>query len=248
MNPCIDCHALMLNRAGDMLQEEGANFMITGEVLGQRPMSQNKKALFIVAAQSGYGNLVLRPLSAKRLLMTVPEEKGWVRREVLQNISGRSRKPQMELARTFGITQYPSPAGGCLLTDPVFSKRLKDLFSSDPNPSLRHIELLKVGRQFRIGPQTKLVVGRNKQENETLLSLSKDGDLVLTTVTVPGPTALLMGDITPEWEESAAVITASYSDAQEGESTEVKLLKEGKETSRMAKRTGKEAFRITMIG
>ncbi|MEJ2726735.1 MAG: tRNA 4-thiouridine(8) synthase ThiI [Deltaproteobacteria bacterium] len=159
MNPCIDCHALMLRKAGDMLEQERAGFIVTGEVLGQRPMSQNKKALLLVAAESGYGNLVLRPLSAKRLPVTVPEEKGWVRRQELLDIFGRSRKPQMELARTFGITEYPSPAGGCLLTDQVFSKRLKDLFSSRPSPALREIEVLKVGRHFRIGPHTKLVVG-----------------------------------------------------------------------------------------
>ena len=247
MNPCIDCHALMLRKAGDMLQEEGASFIVTGEVLGQRPMSQNKKALFIVAAQSGYGNLILRPLSAKRLPMTLPEEKGWVRREQLLDIFGRSRKPQMELARTFGITKYPSPAGGCLLTDQVFSKRLKDLFSSSSSPALRDIELLKVGRHFRIGPHTKLVVGRNKQENEALLSLSEDKDLMLTTVTVPGPTALVLGALSPELEHLATVITASYSDAKEGESTQVKLLERGEERYRMARRTDKKPFRVYMI-
>jgi len=247
MNPCIDCHALMLRKAGDMLQEEGASFIVTGEVLGQRPMSQNKKALFIVAAQSGYGNLILRPLSAKRLPMTLPEEKGWVRREQLLDIFGRSRKPQMELARTFGITKYPSPAGGCLLTDQVFSKRLKDLFSSRSGPALREIELLKVGRHFRIGPHTKLVVGRNKQENETLLFLSEDKDLMLTTVTVPGPTALVLGALSPELEDLATVITASYSDAKEGESTQVKLLERGEERYRMARRTDKRPFRVYMI-
>lgn len=248
MNPCIDCHALMLSKAGDMLQEEGASFIVTGEVLGQRPMSQNKKALFIVAAQSGYGNLILRPLSAKRLPMTLPEEKGWVQREKLLDIFGRSRKPQMELARTFGITKYPSPAGGCLLTDQVFSKRLKDLLASRSGPALRDIELLKVGRHFRIGPHTKLVVGRNKQENETLLFLSEDKDLMLTTVTVPGPTALVLGALSPELEDLATGITASYSDAKEGESTQVKLLERGEERYRMARSTDKRPFRVYMIG
>jgi tRNA-specific 2-thiouridylase len=247
MNPCIDCHALMLRKAGDMLQNEGASFIVTGEVLGQRPMSQNKKALFIVAAESGYGNLILRPLSAKRLPITVPEEKGWVRREELRGLSGRSRKPQMELARTLGVTEYPSPGGGCLLTDQIFSKRLKDLFSFRPNPALRDIELLKVGRHFRLGPHTKLVVGRNKQENDVLLSLSEHTDLILTTVTVPGPTALLLGNPSGELEELATVITVSYSDAKEGESTEVKLLERGEERYRIGRRTDKRPLKVYMI-
>jgi tRNA U34 2-thiouridine synthase MnmA/TrmU len=247
MNPCIDCHALMFKKAGDMLQEEGAHFMVTGEVLGQRPMSQNKKALFTVGAQSGYGTLILRPLSAKRLPVSVPEKKGWVRREELLGIVGRSRKRQMELAKAFGIAEYPSPAGGCLLTDPVFSKRLKDLFSSGSSPALREIELLKLGRHFRLGPHTKLVVGRNKQENEALLSLSEGHDLILTTVTVPGPTALLLGERSPEWVEWATVITASYSDAKEGESTEVKLSERGEERTRMGRSTDKKPFTVYMI-
>jgi len=247
MNPCIDCHALMLRKAGDMLQEEGASFVVTGEVLGQRPMSQNKKALFIVAAESGYGNLILRPLSAKRLPITVPEEKGWIGREKLLGLSGRSRKPQMELAKTLGIAEYPSPGGGCLLTDQVFSKRLKDLFSTRTSPALRDIELLKLGRHFRLGPHTKLIVGRNKQENDDLLSLSEQTDLILTTVSVPGPTALLVGDLSPEMEALGTLITVSYSDAEEGESTEVKLLGQGEERYRMGRRTDKKPFKTYMI-
>jgi tRNA U34 2-thiouridine synthase MnmA/TrmU len=247
MNPCVDCHALMLRKAGDMLQEEEASFIVTGEVLGQRPMSQNKKALFIVAAESGYGNLILRPLSAKRLPITVPEEKGWVRREKLLGLSGRSRKPQMELAKTFGITEYPSPGGGCLLTDHVFSKRLKDLFSSRPSPALRDVELLKIGRHFRLGPHTKLVVGRNKRENDLLASFSEHTDLILTTMSVPGPTALLIGDPSPEMETLATLITVSYSDAKGGESTEVKLLEGGRERYRMGRRTDKKPFKAYMI-
>jgi tRNA U34 2-thiouridine synthase MnmA/TrmU len=126
MNPCIDCHALMIRTAGEMLEQEGASFIITGEVMGQRPMSQNLKALSMVASESGFQKLILRPLSAKRLPITLPEEEGWVDRERLLGFSGRSRKPQMELAERLHITEYPSPAGGCLLTDEVFSRRLKD--------------------------------------------------------------------------------------------------------------------------
>ena len=228
MNPCIDCHALMLRKAGQMLEEEGANFVITGEVLGQRPMSQNLKALSIVATQSGFPRLILRPLSAKLLQMTIPEEKGWVQRELLLNFSGRSRKPQMELARKLNITDYPSPAGGCLLTDPIFSKRLKDLFSSEPQFEIREIELMKVGRHFRLGPHTRLVVGRNKERK-------RDHCLPGKTRRPPPRCAIRSGPDRVGLGRSHSGIRApcsrgsrpSYSDAREGEPTEVRLAAKG---------------------
>ncbi|RPJ20787.1 MAG: DUF814 domain-containing protein [Desulfobacteraceae bacterium] len=247
MNPCIDCHALMLRKAGEMLEEEGANFVITGEVLGQRPMSQNLKALSTVATQSGFPRLILRPLSAKLLQTTLPEEKGWVQRDLLLNFSGRSRKPQMELARNLNITDYPSPAGGCLLTDPIFSKRLKDLFSNEPNFEIREIELMKVGRHFRLGPHARLVVGRNKGENEIIASLAKPKDLLLFAQSAPGPTVLALGALTPELELLAARITASYSDAKEGEQTEVGLAAKGGEKTVSIEKLPKSEFQKMMI-
>jgi tRNA U34 2-thiouridine synthase MnmA/TrmU len=247
MNPCIDCHALMIRTAGGMLEQERASFIITGEVMGQRPMSQNLKALSMVASESGFQKLILRPLSAKRLPITLPEEKGWVDRERLLGFSGRSRKPQMELAERLHITEYPSPAGGCLLTDEVFSRRLKDLLSASPHLALREIELLKLGRHFRIGPHTKLVVGRNEKENHTIHSLSKETDLMLRTVSVPGPTVLVLGDLTPEMEDLAASITVSYSDAGNDELTEVSLMGRGKNGVRMAKGRDKRGLSRYMI-
>jgi tRNA-specific 2-thiouridylase len=247
MNPCIDCHALMLREAGQMLDREGANFIITGEVLGQRPMSQNLKALSMVATQSGFPRLILRPLSAKLLQMTIPEEKGWVQRDLLLNFSGRSRKPQMELARKLGITDYPSPAGGCLLTDPIFSKRLKDLFSSASQFERREIDLLKVGRHFRLGPHAKLVVGRNKTENDVIASLSKPQDLLLVVQSVPGPTALALGDLAPAIELLAAQITASYSDAKEGEAAEIRLVTTGGVKMVSVEKVSKSGFQEMMI-
>ena len=247
MNPCIDCHALMLRKAGEMLEEEEANFIITGEVLGQRPMSQNLKALSIVSTQSGFPKLILRPLSAKLLQMTIPEEQGWVGRDLLLNFSGRSRKPQMALARELNITDYPAPAGGCLLTDPNFSKRLKDLFSSEPHFEIREIELMKVGRHFRLGPHARLVVGRNKGENETIVSLAKPGDLLLTAQSVPGPNVLALGDLTPELEILAAAITASYSDARDSEPTEVRLEVKGQERTVSVEKLSKSGFQKMMI-
>ena len=247
MNPCIDCHTLMIRIAGEMLEQEGASFIITGEVLGQRPMSQNLKALSMVASESGFQRLLLRPLSAKRLPMTLPEEKGWVDREKLLGLSGRSRKPQMALAKRLNIKDYPSPAGGCLLTDEVFSRRLKDLLKATPHLALREIELLKWGRHFRIGPRTKLIVGRNEKENHTIHALSKDTDLLLRTVSVPGPTAIVLGDLTPEIEELAASVTVSYSDAGNSELTEVSLMGSGKNGERMAKGRDKKGFRGYMV-
>ncbi len=246
MNPCIDCHALMFRIAGEMMEEEGAGFIITGEVLGQRPMSQNRGALSIIDRQSGMEGLILRPLSAKHLPLTVPEEKGWVRRDELMDFSGRSRKPQMELAIRFNIKDYPSPAGGCLLTEEVFSRRLKDLMSFDPDFEVRDIELLKTGRHFRIGPETKLIIGRKEDENSGIGSLAGEEDLLMTTPSVPGPSALMTGVITTLAEGLAASMTVSYSDAKTTE-TLVKIRHKGKDRLIMARGQEKACFIKYMI-
>jgi tRNA U34 2-thiouridine synthase MnmA/TrmU len=224
MNPCIDCHALMFKIAGEMLEKEGADFVLTGEVLGQRPMSQNKQSLSLIISESGLDGLLLRPLSAKRLPVTIPEKKGWVKRELLMGFQGRSRKPQMELAQALNIKGYPAPAGGCLLTEKVFSRRLKDLFSSQSDPDLKEIELLKVGRHFRISPHTKIVVGRNKSENEEIHALTGKKDLVLTSVSVPGPTVLFLGGFSDSALELAAAITVAYSDSEDNETIPVRVV------------------------
>jgi tRNA-specific 2-thiouridylase len=247
MNPCIDCHSLMLRTAGELMEQEAASFIISGEVLGQRPMSQNIRALSTVAKASGFNGLILRPLSAKHLPLTIPEQKGWVKREELLGFSGRSRKPQMALAKKLNIEQYPSPAGGCSLTDPIFSRRLKDLLGSGTECEVREIQLLKVGRHFRLTPRTKLVVGRNKKENETILSLSRGTDLILEVESVPGPTVLLCGEVTQESLDLALFITASYSDAEEGQSVEVKMLGRGMDRVGRGTRIGKARFADLMI-
>jgi tRNA-uridine 2-sulfurtransferase len=246
MNPCIDCHALMFRIAGEMMDEEGAGFIITGEVLGQRPMSQNRGALSIIDRQSGMEGLILRPLSAKHLPVTIPEERGWIKRDEMMDFSGRSRKPQFELAGRFNITNYPSPAGGCLLTEEVFSRRLRDLMSSNPDFEVRDIELLKIGRHFRIGPRTKLIIGRKEEENDTIGSLVGEDDLLITTPSVPGPSALLTGEITRLTEGLAAVMTVSYSDAKTGE-TLVKIKHWGQDRLIMARGQEKEGFIKYMI-
>ena len=248
MNPCIDCHALMFRIAGEMLEEEGAGFVFSGEVLGQRPMSQNRRSLNLVAAESGLDGLLLRPLSAKLLAPTIPEEKGWVQREQLLDFQGRSRKPQMEMAQRKGITKYPTPAGGCLLTEKGFSRRLKDLLTSKVDVETGELELLKLGRHFRITPHTKIVVGRNKRENETIQALAGKNDTVLRSVSVPGPTVLVSGELSGKILDTATAITVAYSDAGELDAGEVRI-EEGECESRVVsvRRRDKVEFRHYMI-
>ena len=223
MNPCIDCHALMFRIAGEMLESEGADFIFSGEVMGQRPMSQNKKALALVAKESGLNGLLLRPLSAKCLPPTIPEKEGWVKRENLKGFQGRSRKPQMSMAADLEMNDYPAPAGGCLLTERGFSRRLKDLLTSNPEVMVNQLESLKLGRHFRLNDHVKLVVGRNKGENQKLRNLAAKEDIILNTVSVPGPAVLMSGNLLADSIPQAVQITLSYSDAREGETQEVRV-------------------------
>lgn len=223
MNPCIDCHMTMLRRASEMLRDDGPRFIVTGEVVGQRPMSQRAPVLERIDRETGLGGLILRPLSAKLLPPTIPEEKGWVDREKLLDISGRSRKRQLELAQRYGITQHGSPAGGCLLTDPAFSVRLRDLLqeAQGRDLDLSDVHLIKVGRHFRLDASTRVVVGRNERENGVIVTFSRPEDLLLTTRDAPGPTALLRGDASEESIRTAAALTARYSKLREEPSVAV---------------------------
>lgn len=192
LNPCIDCRIMMFKKAKDYMEKEGASFVITGEVLGQRPMSQNRHALDLIEKESGLLGLILRPLSARLLPETIPEKTGWVNRQALLNISGRSRKPQLSLIKEFGINDYPCPSGGCLLTDPGFSQRARDLIKYGEF-NLHNIQLLKLGRHFRLKPSAKLIVGRNEQENNSLSDLVGSTDTVFMPVEVNGPLAVGRG-------------------------------------------------------
>jgi len=195
MNPCMDCHALMFNIAGGVMKERGYDFLFSGEVVGQRPMSQTKPSLRYVEKHSGFDGYILRPLSALLLPETEPEKAGLVDRSRLLGLSGRSRKPQMELARRFGVTDYPSPAGGCLLTDKGFSQRLRDLFAHQETCTENDFLLLKYGRHFRLSPTAKLVVGRTRQDNQDILDHSTGlNATVLKIRQFPGPTGLLIGE------------------------------------------------------
>jgi tRNA-specific 2-thiouridylase len=214
MNPCIDCRIFMLKEAKKLMDAIAADFIITGEVIGQRPMSQKKDMLYHIDREAEVTGLVLRPLSAKLLKSTVPEQRGIIDREMLYGFSGRSRKPQMRLARELGLDDYPSPAGGCLLTEPNYAYRLKDLMTFDSAPSMRDVDLLKIGRHFRPSPLCKIVIGRDEAENEIIESVATDTDCLLRVDGFGSPSTLVTGEINDEMIELAASLCARYSDAK----------------------------------
>lgn len=210
MNPCIDCKILFLKKAWQLGQELGARFIITGEVLDQRPMSQRMETMKLIEDEAGVSGLVVRPLCGKLLPVTIPEEKGWIRREWLLNIRGRSRKRQLELARELGIKNFTQPAGGCLLTDPTFSLRLRELMEHE-GLDLIYVNLLKLGRHFRLADNSRLVVGRNQLEN-THLRQFKDNFIFIEPLNTKGPDALLSKNASSETLQLALKIVARYCD------------------------------------
>jgi len=214
INPCLDCKILMLKKAKKLMLNLGANFVVTGEVLGQRPMSQNKTALELITKKSGLAGLLLRPLSAKLLSPTIPEEKGWLKRENLLTIYGRSRKFQIALAKQLNLKNYFQPAGGCLLTDPGFSRRVKDLISHQ-ELNLNNLELLKLGRHFRLSKKAKLIVGRNEKENYALIKFFKKGIYLFKPKDILGPVALGIGRFNPDLIKLASSIVCRYSDLED---------------------------------
>jgi tRNA-specific 2-thiouridylase len=192
MNPCIDCRIFTLSRARAYMEEIGASFLVTGEVLGQRPMSQRDDALRSIENHSGCSGIVLRPLSAHHLPPTVPEREGWVDREMLLAIAGRSRKEQMRLAQEWEIGDYPCPAGGCLLTDRTFSVKVRDLVENDPDFGMDDVHLLKVGRHFRVGA-VKAIVAKSEEENRRLEALCRGKRTVYISDSHPGPSVTFHG-------------------------------------------------------
>jgi tRNA-specific 2-thiouridylase len=248
-NPCIDCHILMLREAGKLLAAEGFDLLFTGEVLGQRPMSQNRGSLNLIARESGFADVLLRPLSAKLLKTTQPEIDGLVDREKLLNLSGRGRKRQMALAEELGITRYPAPAGGCLLTDPGYAARLKELLGhlqTVPAPR-RELEMLKYGRHFRLPGGAKAVVGRTQRENEALLGLKAPGDLLVKVERIPGPLVLLCGAKSNEDLETAAMLAAAYSDAPPGAPVRVMAEDTGQDRVFHLTTPGKDRFKAWLV-
>lgn len=209
VNPCIDCKIFMLKKAKEMMKDTGASFLVTGEVLGERPMSQRRDALNIIERDAGVRGILLRPLSAKLLNPTVPEDEGVVDRKRLLDIRGRSRKPQIALAAKFGIRDYPQPAGGCLLTDPGFARRVKDLIAHNMLDT-DNLKLASVGRHFRLSKDAKLVVGRDKEENEILQSLAKPDDIIFKLKNHQGPISILRGSAAQDLIKKAASVIAYH--------------------------------------
>lgn len=215
INPCIDCHAAMIRRAGLILARDGFNFVATGEVVNQRPMSQTRKNLNVVAEESGLKDRLLRPLSAKLLPETEPEKLGWVDRSQLLDLNGRGRKPQYRLAEHYGLKEYPASAGGCKLTEPNYAERLWDLRRNLQLHDRQAVVLLRYGRHFRLSPRVKAIVGREAAENEVLGKSAWQGEFVLNTDTgIPGPTVLVTGQANEGELQMAARLCARYSDAR----------------------------------
>jgi tRNA-specific 2-thiouridylase len=216
MNPCVDCRIFMLREAKAYMEKVGAQFIFTGEVLGQRPKSQHQQQLRTIERESGLQGLLLRPLSAKLLPPTIPEKQGWVDREKLLGISGRGRKDQISLAEEFAIGDYPQPSGGCcLLPDPNFARRLRDFLDHFPKETVtpEQMALLAVGRHFRLDDDVKAIVGRDEGENN-YLEYAGEGLWQFRTVDHPGPTALTADSLTPAHVEQIAGLMASYSDGK----------------------------------
>ncbi len=209
-NPCIDCKIFLLSEAKKMMPEIGASFLITGEVIGQRPMSQRRDALRVIERDSGCEGILVRPLCARNLEPTQAERKGLIDREKLLDFSGRSRTPQMKLAEHYHITDYPSPAGGCILADPILGARIENYYRHIKKVVPEDILLLLVGRQFSLPSGAWLAVGRTEQENEKIEGLRQPGDWLLKTAEIPGPSAILRYSVEPEELETAAAIVVRY--------------------------------------
>ena len=212
-NPCVDCRTMMFDAAKKHMEEIGAEFIISGEVLGQRPMSQHAPSLHIIEEESNLTGKIVRPLSAGLLPATDAEKSGLIKRENLGMIKGRQRKIQMQMAKEYGIENPPNAGGGCLLTEPQFGVKAKDLFDHIETPTINEIDLLKIGRHFRLDEETKFVIGRNKDENEMIKALALPGDILLEAKDYVGPISILRGSNAKEHLKFASSVTLRYSDA-----------------------------------
>jgi len=214
LNPCVDCRILMLKKAREYMEKLDADFIITGEVIGQRPKSQMRNSINLVDKQTGLKGLLVRPLSALLMDETIPEQKGLLDRSKLEAISGRSRKRQLELAGKLGLEDFGAPAGGCLLTDPNYCRRLKDIWEHNEKPEIHEISLLRFGRHFRLDEKTKVVVGRDESDNDNIEKYSGPNCLKLEALGTGSPITLLMGDRKDENVKIAASLTARYCDSR----------------------------------
>jgi len=210
MNPCIDCRIYMLKKVKELMPKLKASFVITGEVLGQRPMSQRRNQIALIEKESGLSGLIVRPLSAHHFPPSLPEEQGIVDRGKLLNLAGRSRKVQLQLAKEKGIKDFPCPAGGCLLTDAAIARRLRDLFQHIPDYTFQDLHLLKIGRHFRLNPHFKVILGRNQRENEKLFTLAGDTYILYQPTDFRGPAAVVRTTDNPD-DKTIGEIIARYS-------------------------------------
>jgi len=241
-NPCIDCRAMMFNAAKKHMDEIGAEFIISGEVLGQRPMSQHGPALRTIEKESGLVGKIVRPLSAALLPETDPERNGLIKRENLGMIKGRTRRAQLDMAKKYGIENPPNAGGGCLLTDPSFGLRAKDLFAHTETPTINDIDLLKIGRHFRFDEQTKFVVGRNKDENEMIKAIALPGDILFQARDHMGPVSILRGKNVDVYVKFASSITLRYSDAPKGEQASVIINKDNTKKEIITQHAEEESY------
>lgn len=251
MNPCLDCHTMMFAEAGRIMKEQGFDFLFSGEVAGQRPMSQTKHSLRYVEKRSGFDGYIVRPLSAKILPVTRAEEMGLLDRDRLLGLNGRSRKPQMEIAREMGVTDYPSPAGGCLLTDVKFSIKLKDLMQFNPFARIDEYHLLKAGRHIRLDDRTKVIVGRDKNDNEIVMKhYDPSFDYHFRMKGIPGPVVVMTSSgVEPDSFilQKAAEICASYAKTKKGEEAQVLVKRPGRDDSEAVSVIAGEASDFTSL-
>ena len=238
-NPCVDCRTMMFEAAKKHMDEIGAEFIVSGEVLGQRPMSQHAPSLKLIEKESGLEGKIVRPLSARLLPETIPEKEGLIKRENLGMIRGRTRRNQLDMAEKYGIENPPNAGGGCLLTEPVFGIKAKDLFNHVENPTINDIDLLKIGRHFRLDEETKLVVGRNKDENEMINAIALPDDILLEAKDHFGPTSILRGKTAKDHTNFASSVTLRYSDAPKNQS-EIVLVKNGDVTKEISAKSIEE--------
>ncbi|MHB1382026.1 MAG: hypothetical protein ACYCXJ_07380 [Thermoleophilia bacterium] len=216
INPCLDCRISMFRRAAGYMEEQGADFLVTGEVWGERPMSQRPEAMRIIEEESGLKDLIVRPLSAHLFEPSLPEREGWVDREQMMAIQGRSRKPQMQLATEIGVNDYPCPAGGCLLCEKQFAERLRRLLAEDPDPAVADIRALRLGRLFYTSDGGRIIIPRDEEETGKITAQARPGDILMSAVDHKGPTAVVKtgGDSRTTLEEAAA-LTARFGQGRE---------------------------------
>ncbi len=241
VNPCVDCRIYLLQKAKEYMQECNADFVITGEVLGQRPMSQRRDSMRVIERESGLEGLLLRPLSAHHFEPTIPEQKGWVDREKLLAIKGRSRKEQMQMADDLEVKDYPCPAGGCLLTELSFVPKIQDVFDHCDELNQRDFRLLKIGRHFRIGKRTKLIIGRNENDNKLLEAAIQAGETALFWMDGNTPLAAIMGNQEQECLDLAARLLLRYTRAEAEAPCRVRVVINGEETIKLIPNTITEA-------